>query len=260
MLMNRYSAGSTWLALALAVSAYARDPADEVARVRVVPRHNQWTLVAPEQRPILTRIIQMPAAERDPLLRSDDARLRGIGIFIAEQQGDLATLLSLSPLLADNAPTVPFAEPVAHAGDYRVRDQTVADYLTTVYLEWFGVDVDKSKQRFDDLLGRVKDQPQNLVQPWIVRLRRAAADESAVAKIKARAAELPEEVRWAVVTLGYSSSLYTKAEARALLAALSEQTREKLRSRQELLPDEPLFRSTSFRDAVVRQYEELVGP
>jgi hypothetical protein len=263
MPVNRYTAGGGALVLALAAllaPAYASDPVDAVAAVRVVPRHNQWTLVAPEQRALLAKIIELPAAERDQFLRSSDARLRGIGIFIAEQQGDLAMLLSLSNLLADNAPTVPFALPVAHGGDYPVRDQTVADYLTTVYLEWFGVDVNKSKERFDDLLGKVQDKPQDLVQPWIVRLRRARADESAVAKTKARIAELPEEVRWAVVTLGYSDSLYTQADARTLLTTLSEKTRAALRTRATLPPNEPLFRSTSFRDAVLRQYEELMSP
>jgi hypothetical protein len=262
MPINRVFTCSTRLALALAVlaaSAYAGDPAAAVASVRVVPRHNQWTLVDPEQRAILTKIVQMPVAERDQLLRRGDARLRGIGIFIAEQQADLAALLALSDLLADNAATVPYAAPLAQVGEYGVHDQTVAEYLTTVYLDWFGVDVDKSKERFGDLLGPVKDTPQNLVQPWIVRLRRAGADEGAVAEIKQRVAELPEEVRWAVVTLGYSNSLYTQSEARPLLAALSEQTRGVLRTRGKLLPNEPLLRSTSFRDAVLRQYEELVN-
>jgi hypothetical protein len=250
----------TWLALALAApgTVYGDDPGDAVVEVRVVPRHNQWVLVAPAQRAILTRIISMPGGQRDQLLGGGEARLRGIGIFVAEQQGDLATLLSLSALLADDRTTVPFAAPRADVGGYATRDQTVADYLTAVYQEWFGVDVDKSKKRFDDLLGPVKAQPQNLVQPWIVRLRRAQADERAVASIKQSVAELPEEVRWAVITLGYSSSLYTKAEARTLLAALSDQTREKLRAPEQLLPNEPLLGSTSFRDALVRQYDELM--
>jgi len=60
--------------------------------------------------------------------------------------------------------------------------------------------------------------------------------------------------------LGCSSSLYTKAEAGTLLAKLSEKTRATVRNREKLLPNEPLFRSTSFRDAAVRQYEELVKP
>jgi hypothetical protein len=257
---NRYFACSIGLVVALAAPSYASDPAETVAGVRVVPRLNQWTLVAPEQREILKKAVQMAAADRDRLLSSDDARLRGIGIFIAEQQGDLAKLLSLSALLADGAPTVGYATPLAQPGEYRVREQTVAEYLTAVYLEWFGVDVDKTKKRFDDLLGPVKDQPQNLVQPWIVLLRRAQADENEVAKIKAKVAELPEEVRWAAVTLGYNGDLYTKAEAGALLAKLSEKTLATVRNREKLLPNEPLFRSTSFRDATVRQYEELVKP
>jgi hypothetical protein len=251
-----------WLLLTLVAAAtpvYAGAAADVLAQVRAVPRHNEWGCVAPEQRPALKSLIEMPAAERDQLLRSDDARLRGIAIFITEQQGDLATLLSLRALLADNAPTVPFAAPAAHVGDYPVSQQTVAAYLTAVYKEWFGADVDNSPERFDTLLGPTKDQPQSLVQPWIVRLRRAGADEKTAAEVKQRIAALPDELRWAVVTLGYSDSLYSSDEARTLLSTLSAPVQGRLRAREALLPNEPLFQSSSFRSTVLRVYEELTG-
>ncbi len=262
MIAHRLSICGMWLgvALALGVAAHAADPADPadaVSQVIAVPRHNQWTLVDPEQRPILKKVVELPAAQRDQLLRSSDARLRGIGIFIAEQQGDLAALLSLKDKLSDNASTVPYAVPVAQVGEYVIRPQTLADYLTTVYQEWFGVDVDKSRERFDNLLAPLSGQPQNFVQPWIVRLRRAASDEKAVAEIKKSIAALPEDVRWAVVTLGYGDSLYSKAEARALLGGLSRPIQERLRSGEELLPNEPLLQSTSFRAALMRVYGEL---
>jgi hypothetical protein len=245
--------------VAVATPVYAGTAADLLEQVRAVPRHNEWGCVAPEQRPVLKSLIEMPAAERDQLLRSDDARLRGIAIFITEQQGDLVALLSLRARLADNAPTVPFATPAAQIGEYPVTQQTVADYLTAVYKDWFGVDVDKSPERFDSLLGPIKDQPQSLVQPWIVRLRRAGADEKAVADVKQRIAALPDELRWAVVTLGYGDSLYTRDEARTLLNALSAPVQGRLRAGEALLPNEPLFRSTSFRSAVLRVYEELTA-
>jgi hypothetical protein len=244
----------------LAATTYADDLAAALAAVQVVPRQNQWMLVESQQRAVLKKVVQMSAAERDRPLKSADARFRGIGIFIAEQQGDLPTLLGLSNLLTDEAVTVPFAAPVAQVGEFRTREQTVADYLTSVYLEWFGVDVDQSKERFDEALGPVKDAPQNLVQPWIVRLRRARSDERAVAEIKAEISKLPEETRWAVVTLGYNSSLYTKAEARSLLAGLSDKTREMLRAHATLPANEPLFHSPSFRDAVLEQYAALAKP
>jgi hypothetical protein len=214
-------------------------------------------LIDPSQRPLLKKVAEMPAAQRDQLLHSADARLRGVGIFVADQQGDLGVLLSLKDMLTDNAATVPFAVPVDQVGEYVVRPQTVADYLTTVYEEWFGVDVDKSQQRFDRLLGPLSDHPQNFVRPWIVRLRRAAPDEKAVAELKKTIATLPDEVRWAVVTLGYSNSLYSRDEARALLGTLSQSVQERLRAREEVLPNEPLFQSTSFRAAVLRAYGEL---
>jgi hypothetical protein len=237
----------------LAAVAQADDPG-----VRVVPRQNQWSLIEPAQRDVLKRLAATPVAVRDVLLSSGDARECGIGIFIAEQQGDLAVLLSVSHLLANHAATVPYAAPLAQAGEYGTREQTVAEYLTSVYLEWFGVDVDKSLKRFDELLRPVKDHPQDLVQPWLVRLRRARSDERAIAEIKAEANKLPEETRWAVITLGYNSSLYTKSEARAALARLSEKVQQSLRARATLPATEPLFRSTSFRDAVLQQYDELI--
>lgn len=249
--------GPTLVAAILSAAACADEWADAVAQVRAVPRHHQWTLIDPAQRPVLKKLVEMPAAQRAELLGSPDARQRGIGIFVAGQQGDLGTLLSLSALLDDAAPTVPYALPVAHGGDYPVREQTVADYLTSVYQEWFGVDVDNSRARFDDLLSAGKAKPEEFVHPWIVRLRRAQPNAQAVAQLKERVAALPEEVRWAVVTLGYSNSLYTKADARTLLTKLSESTRAALRRPDTMLPNEPLLRSTSFRDAVLRAYEEL---
>ncbi len=261
MAINKLVICGAWLGFLLPVLATAAEPggpAEALAKVQAVPRQNQWTLVDPQQRPVLKTLVQMPAAERDRLLSSDDARLRGIGIFITEQQGDIARLLSLSPLLSDNSPTVAYFMPVAHPGEYPTAAQTVAEYLTTVYLEWFGVDVDRSQQRFDELLGPGQDRPADFVQPWIVQLRRAA-DDAARTRIKENVGKLPEEVRWAVLTLGYSNSLYTKAEAGAQLAALSPQLRENLRARLPLLPNEPLFHSTSFRAAVMRVYGELSG-
>lgn len=247
-------------ALFAGAAAVADDLAEAVARVRVVPRHNQWTLVTPEQRAVLAEIVRMSVTQRDELLRSTDPRLRGIGIFIVEQQGDLARLLSLAGLLADDAPTVPYAAPAAHGTEYPMRSQTVGDYLSTVYGEWFGVDADKSKERFEELLGSSRDRPEDLVQPWVVRLRRAAPDERAVAKLKAQIAELRDAVRWAVVTLAHHSGLYTRAEARALLLALPEPRRAELRAGVNPLPHEPLFRSAAFFDATRRAYEDILGP
>jgi hypothetical protein len=259
MTIHRLLICGIWAGLGLAFGAvaHAADWADAVNQVIAVPRHNQWTLIDPEQRPILKKVVEMPATARDELLRSSDARLRGIGIFVVDQQGDIAKLLSLKDLLTDNASTVPYAVPVAQVGEYVIRPQTVADYLTTAYQEWFGVDIDKSQERFDKLLGPLSAHPQDFVQPWIVRLRRAAPDEKAVAEVKRAIAALPEEVRWAVVTLGYSNSLYTRDEARAQLGALSAPLQARLRAHEEVLPNEPLFQSTSFRAAVQRVYQEL---
>jgi hypothetical protein len=91
------------------------------------------------------------------------------------------------------------------------------------------------------LLGNVSD-PDRLVRPWTVRLRRAARDAKQTAELRKDVNTLPEDVRWAVLTLGCKHSVYTVAEARELLASLSRPTRQAIVAGTNLLPDEPLFR------------------
>lgn len=212
-----------------------------VSKITVLPRYNQWVLIEPELRPALRQTVQITPAQREHLVRNGTPAERGIGIFVADQQGDIAALLSYADLLVDRERTLPFALPTAHDGQYARRDQTVAEYLTAAYLEWFGVDVDSAPTRFKRLLGDVSD-PDRLVRPWIVRLRRAASDAKQTAQLKKDVNALPEEVRWAVLTLGYKNSLYTVAEARGLLASMSRPTREAIVGGTNLLPEEPLFR------------------
>jgi len=212
-----------------------------VSKITVLPRYNQWTLIEPELRPALKKAVRMTPAQREHLVRSGTPAERGIGIFVADQQGDIAALLSYADLLVDRESTLPFAQPTAHVGQHAQRDQTVGEYLTAAYVEWFGVDVDSSPARFKRLLADVSD-PDRLVRPWIVRLRRAAGDAKQTAQLKKDINALPEEVRWAVLTLGYKNSLYTVAEARRLLASLSRPTRQAIVGGTNLLPDEPLFR------------------
>lgn len=246
---------------AISASGQTNSTTEAVAQVSVVPRHNQWSLVDPTERQALSAVVKMAAADRDRLIRSGDARERGLGVFIAEQQGDLEVLLSLAHLLADREPTVPYALPTAQPGEYASRDQTVAAYLSSVYLEWFGVDVDQSAERFDELFGAVTD-PARLVQPWIVRLRRAREDAQAAAQIKQRISALPEEVRGAVVALGCRDSLYTEPEARALLSDLSEATKSAIRNETSFLPEEPLFRMNAgtYRKLVLGECQRLLSP
>ena len=245
----------------VSASGQTRDTAEAISQVTVLPRHNQWSLVGPQQGQALSEIVRLPAADRDQLIQQGDARERGLGIFIAEQQGEVELLLSLAHLLADREPTVPYALATALPGEYANEDQTVAEYLSSVYLEWFGVDVDRSAKRFDELLGAVSDPPR-LVRPWIVRLRRARDDRQATAQIKQRVRGLPEEVRWAVVTLGYCNSLYTEPEARALLSELSETTQAAIQNEKNLLPEEPLFRMNAgtYRKLALGECQLLLSP
>lgn len=248
------------LALLVAAAAPAPEPAVGLDEISVLPRENQWSLVPPKARPALQQAVQMSPAQRTALVQAEDGRRRGIGLFVAEQQGDIAFLLSVSHLLDDRTPTVPYARPVAHVGGYARADQTVAEYLSSIYMEWFGVDADKSRKRFDKLIGRVAE-PKCLVRPWIVRLRRAGADKSEIAALKTQIAALPEDVRWAVVTLGYKNSLYTHNEAQAALHALSADTRDAIQTRRDLLPDEPLFRVNDglFRKTLLTECRRLLN-
>ncbi len=229
------------LAVALSAAAQTSEAVQAVSEVSLVPRHNQWSLIHPDERPALLAVIKMSAADRDQLIQSGDARQRGIGLFIAEQQGDVAGLLSVSHLLADEEQTVSYAQAVADVGGYAQAQQTVGGYLSQIYLDWFGVEVDRSQKRFERYFGGVTD-PDHLAYPWVVRLRRARADAARQAQIKESIGKLPEDVRWAVVTLGHVNGLYTEAEAQSLLAALSPATQAAIQNRDDLLPDEPLFR------------------
>ena len=216
----------------------------QLAKVSVLPRYNQWTLVDPDLRPALKSVTTLTAEQRDALAASENADHRGIAIFIADQQGDIAALLSYARLLEDDALTLPYALPTAGVDQYAGGPQTVGEYLSAAYLEWFGVDVDHSAKRFKRFkryIGKVED-PTRLVKPWIVRLRRAAQDVKKTAELKKQIATLPDDVRWAVITLGYKDSVYTQAQARDLLTQLPQSTRQAIVRRENILPNEPLFK------------------
>lgn len=232
------------LALILATmsaSAQSIDTNKTVAKITVLPRYNEWFLIQAEGRARLEAVIRISADERDRLIREGSARERGIGIFVAEQQGDIGLLLSLADLLEDKEPTIPYALPTASAGEYAHDDQTVGEYLSSVYLEWFGVDVDASRKTHEELFGAIRD-PARLVHPWIVKLRRARNDALLTGDIKEQISALPAELRWAVLTLGYKNSLYRLEEARKQLLGLPGAIRQSIRNRHNPLETEPLFR------------------
>ncbi len=252
---------STVFAVSGAAAQAPEPDLDEiVSQIKVLPRYNQWQLIEPALRSGLEAAARLPREQRERLLRADNAARRGIGIFIAGRQGDVAALLSYANLLDDREATLPFALPTAGVDQYAQRDQTVGDYLSATYLEWFGVDVDRSPARFKRLFGGLGD-PNHLVHPWIVRLRRAAGNAKQTAQLKQQISALPEEVRWAVLTLGYQNSVYTLAEARELLAKLSPTLRKALGDGDTLLPDEPLFRMNhgAMRRVVREQFQRLVS-
>lgn len=230
--------------LALGALAPASTPAAEdhplALAVRAVPRHHQWSVLAPDQRERLLAIVRLTPGERERWTASPSAVERGLGLFAAEQNGDIEFLLSRADLLESREPTIPYAPPLALGQGGAPIAQTLGEYLTAIYQDWFGVDANGSRARFDRLFGR-QQSPALLVKPWIVRLQRARDDEQAVAAIKKQIYELPEEVRWAVVTLAYKNSLMSEEEARGQLARLSKTTKSALAAGAELLPGEPMF-------------------
>lgn len=219
-----------------------REGASEiVSRVEVLPRYNQWSLVEPELRPALKAAVRLPRKQREHLVREGSAAQRGVAIFIAEQQQDIKALLSYAHLLEDKETTLPFAAATAGIGQYAEHEQTVGEYLTATYLEWFGVNVDGSLKRFERLFDD-ETNPDHFVRPWIVRLRRAKDSPLQAARIRKQIDRLPDEVRWAVLTLGYKDSLYTLDDARAALSKIPQPIREAILSGADLLPTEPTFR------------------
>jgi hypothetical protein len=80
--------------------AQSADVLKSLETLQVVPRAHQWSLVAPELRPALQQAVQLSPEIVERLARGD-ARQRGIAIFIADQQGDVARLLALAQADAD---------------------------------------------------------------------------------------------------------------------------------------------------------------
>ncbi len=236
------------------------DPIDQIGNVDVVPRYDQWSVIPIKQREILKDLSGVPAEQRDRLVSHGSAIERGIGIFIADQHGDVEALISYAELLEDHEYTVQFAQSAAGVGEYAQADQTVSEYLSAVYLEWFGVDVDGSIERFETLFEE-DVKPEHLVKPWIVSLRRAKDDPKATAKIKQQITKLPEDVQWAVLSLGYKNSVYAAGEARKLLTDLSVQIHRAIEKGKMILPDEPLFRMNDgdYQRVVTEAYLELLN-
>lgn len=229
------------------VSAQTQTPAESFGvdamtiGIGVMPRANQWELVPPEQRSGLRELVKLNAEQRERLAKSDSARSRGLAVFIADQQGDLAALLSYAPMLEDGRATVPYALPTSGVDEYAQGEQTVAEYLSSAYLHWFGVDVDCSLARFRENFGEQPDAT-GFVKPWIVRLRRADKDGARVAEVKRRIQALPEDIRWAAFALGYQESVYTAREARDGLRQLSAELRQALAAGTVEMRAEPYLR------------------
>jgi hypothetical protein len=195
---------------------------DAAADITVVAHSDHWTLVPSEQRNALDELrdAEVDARTIESLARSLDPMHRGLAILLADQRGDVETMLRLSFLLEDDALTIPRAAPTAGVGEYAALPQTVGEYLSATYHHWFGVDVDGSPRRFARTLAPVAE-PDHLVRPWIVRLLRARGDAKQTDQLREQIAELPDDVQAAVIALGHRMSLFTTEDARQRLAPLA---------------------------------------
>lgn len=234
---------------------------DRINGIKVIARANQWSLILPDNHPVLKEVIKLKKAARDQLVNEGDAQQRGIGLFIADQQGDIAALLAWEELLDDKELTVSYALPLAQPEEYAAGEQTVSEYLNSIYHDWIGVDVDGSRKRFAKLIGEI-DKPELLIHPWIVKLKRARGDAKVTKSLKNEIEKLPEEVRWAVITIGWCDSLYIKDEAQKLLAGTSPVLRKQIQSDDSgimNLSEEPMFRASSaYYSAVINKCRLLL--
>lgn len=199
-----------------------------------------WSSSPPGDRPIYVAALALPPESIQQLLVSESGAEVGLGIFVLNYCGDTEALWSLRHLLEDTRPTLPQAVGVSHdfpgrSPSFTGAPQTVGGYLRGLYHWWFGVLYAPNAAELEAALPDAQSRAA-LVQPWIVRLRRASYVEEDVrwkgiphpvggcsqslAEVKQSVRALPPEYRWVVVSLAIQESkdLYSDQEAAQLLA------------------------------------------
>lgn len=243
-------------------------PNETLMKIEVLPTEWVWSIYreAPEQAAILLNLADMPTHQRERLLASTDARDRGVGIFVVAQQGDWRRLLEINDLLDDDGITLPDRKPVANARVSRsltTEPQTVGQLLSKTYAQWFGIPVGSVEEFRDSKLSLIRE-PGYCVQPWIERLHWARQlglwkpttgeikDQvrTNINNVKSQIAELPEEVRWAIITeaaaFGRSSGkevdqYYGEQEARDVLRSLPPILKAEIRGATVELTFDPVL-------------------
>lgn len=199
-----------------------------------VPRHDTWgplpIAVAEELRILCSA--EPPVVEA--LLSSNDPREVGLGLFVLEQNADLARLASLADLLNDTRPTIPYPAQTVLTGDFIARNQTVGEYLAHIYAMWFGLPASEALARKEEI--RNLADPWECPYPWLQKLTRAehsglnrhedfAEREGRIAAVKQEVQARPADVRWVVAAHRYGSGLYSREETRAILLSLDQTLR-----------------------------------
>ena len=220
-----------------------RDGADMGPRpVSAIPRWNQWSLLDADQRRALRlRVARSSRADWVRLVQEGGGPERGLGLFLADQHGDVAALLTWCGLLEDHRETLPYPLPNAWSGPMVTHSQTVSGYLTTLYLAWFGVDVDGDRARCEAFLGGL-ETPDVPVRPWIERLLRAR-DDAERHRLKRVLLELPEPERAVVLLLAFEHDLMNRDEVCDAWNGIRAGLRADLEAGVAVLPDEPMFRA-----------------
>ncbi len=232
-----------------------------VEHVKAIPRWHQWSLLDPGSRKTLQCLVTRSSVQqRERLVWHGTARERGLGLFLADQQQDVAALFSYCPLLQDERDTLPYALPVASVGATAVQRQTVSAYLNTLYLEWVGVDMDGDRSRCEDYLGRVPD-PEHLVRPWVVRLLRAGGDQYTLSRWQRAVARLPEMEQGVIILLAAGDDLLDAQTSCRNWLRLSPVARDGLLAGALAVLDDPLVwaRGERFSAQVSKRARQLAS-
>lgn len=201
-----------------------------------VPHHDTWI---PLPFAVVDELMVLRSAEPavvEALLSSDDPREVGLGLFVLEQNADLARLASLADLLDDQRPTIPYAGKTVQVGDFVPQNQTVGEYLAHIYAMWFGVPSRDAKSRKEEI--RNVTDPWERPNPWLEKLTRArsglygeegfAGRETRIAAVKQELQAGSADVRWVVATDGHDRGLYSREEARTILLSLDQTLRSQI--------------------------------
>jgi hypothetical protein len=188
-----------------------------------LPRFGRLDLLDKTSEAALRHLDPMTTRDLVQLVRHGNPIEIGFGIFAASQARNVAALLSFHPLLDDDELTLPYPLPVAFLEQHATHTQTISEYLSATYLEWFGIDVDGSSARFHDYFSAVYNAD-HLTKPWILRMQNCGTDSSCLSNVISRINELPNLVQGYIALLAYRESIFSVGMTQSRLCKLGKDT------------------------------------